>query len=92
MLASVLENGSSISKVATVLDACKKILPRSGAKTPDAQLNLELERLALSAPHMLADIGFERDFKVCSHEKTVWRRGTVYVTIFCATHAAAVSI
>ena len=89
MLAGLLENGLSIRKVGDVLASCKKIIPASGVKTTDTQLQKELERLALSAPHMLADIGFERDVKACSSEKAVWRRGTQCVIIFGLKHAAA---
>lgn len=89
MLVSLLENGQSFRKVADMLAACKKIMPTSRVETPDTQLQKELERLALSAPHMLADIGFERDLKACSSEKTVWRRGTQCVIIFGRKQAAA---
>ncbi len=89
MLAGLLMNGSSIRKVADVFAACKKFIPMSEVQTPDAQLQKDLERLALSAPHMLADIGFERDLKACSCEKAVWRRGTCCVIVFSTKHAAA---
>lgn len=89
MLAGLLENGSLIRKFTGVLASCKKIIPTSGDETPDAQLKKELERLALSAPHMLADIGFERDLKECTNEKAVWRRGTHCVMISSSKHAAA---
>ena len=89
MLAGLLENGSSIRKFTDVLAAWKKIIPTSGVGMPDAQLKKELERLALSAQHMLADIGFERDPKASSGEKAVWRRGTHCVIIFGPKHAAA---
>ena len=89
MLAGLMENGPSIRKVANGLTACKKLVPTTEDKAPDAKLKKELERLALCAPHMLADIGFERDLKACSGEKTVWRRGTHCVIIFNSKHAAA---
>ena len=89
MLAGLLENGPSIMKVADIFSACKKFIPTSGLETPDAQLQKELERLALSAPHMLADIGFQRDLAACSSEKAVWRRGTNCVIIYSAKHSVA---
>ena len=89
MLAGLLENGQSIRKVGNVLASCKKLTLTSGVVTPDKPLQKELERLALSAPHMLADIGFERDPKACSSEQAVWRRGTQCVIIFSPKHAAA---
>jgi hypothetical protein len=92
MLAGLLENGPSIGKVADIWAACKKLMPMSRVETPDSQLQLELERLALSAPHMLADIGFERDPRACTSEKTVWRRGNYCVIISSKPLAAAASI
>ena len=89
MLSGLLENGSSIRKLTDVLASYKKLIPMSGVEMPDAQLKKELERLALSAPHMLADIGFERDLNACTDEKAVWRRGTHCVIISSSKHAAA---
>lgn len=88
MLAGLLENGLSIKSVADVLVAYKKIIPASRAETLDAPLQKELERLALSAPHMLSDIGFERDVEASSSEKAVWRRGAHCVVIFSPKYAA----
>lgn len=92
MFADLLENGSSIRKVADMLTSFKKHIPMPRVETPDTQLQKELERLALSAPHMLADMGFERDAKACSSEKVVWRRGTHSVIIFNTTRTAAVFV
>ncbi|WP_136443797.1 hypothetical protein [Pacificoceanicola onchidii] len=89
MLISVLENGLSIRKVADLLTWYKKIIPTLGVETPDAQLQRDLERLALSAPHVLADLGFEQDLKASTSEKAVWRRGTHSVIIYSPKHAAA---
>lgn len=89
MLVSLLENGLSIKKVADLLTAYKKIIPTSGAESPDTQLQRDLERLALSAPHVLADLGFEQDLEACTSEKAVWRRGTHSVIIYSPKHAAA---
>lgn len=89
MLAGLLENSTSLWKVADVSVVLKKLIPISRVETPDAQLQEELERVALSAPHILEDIGFERDLKACSSEKAVWRRDTHCVIIFSSKHAAA---
>lgn len=89
MLTDLPENGSSFRKFAEVLVALKKLIPRSGVETPNDQLRNDVERLALSAPHLLADIGFERDPKMCSSDKVVWRRGTLRVLIFSKTRAVA---
>lgn len=89
MLAGLFKNGASIKNITNVLAACKKIIPTLRLETPDAPLQKELERLALSAPHMLSDIGFERDVEASSIEKTVWRRGPHCVVIFSPKHAAA---
>ncbi|WP_158217955.1 hypothetical protein [Marinibacterium profundimaris] len=56
------------------------------------QLRNDLERLALCAPHLLSDIGFERDAKACSGEKVVWCRGTLRVIIFVTSHTASVQL
>lgn len=85
----LVENTLSLRKVAVVWEACKKLIPTPEAQASDAQLKKELERLALSAPHMLVDIGFERDLKACSSEKAVWRRGPHCVIISSSKHAAA---
>lgn len=90
MLVGLVENTPSLRKVANVWEACKKLIPTSEVEAPDAQLKKELERLALSAPHTLADIGFERDVNACSCERVVWRRGRHSVIVFSAKHAAAV--
>ncbi len=89
MLANLLENDPSIRKVVNKLVGCKKIILSLGNETRGAQLQKELERLALTAPHMLADIGFKRDPNACSGEKEVWRRGTHSVIIFGSKHAVA---
>ena len=78
-----------IGRVAGALDHCKKFIPGSGEVTKSARLQEELERIALTAPHMLADIGFERDPMACSSDRAVWRRGTHCVVIFSPRHAAA---
>lgn len=91
MLTGLLGNGSSIRKVTDILAAFKKLLPMSRVETPDARLQKQLEHLALSAPHMLADIGFERDVEASSSEKKVWRRGAHSVIIFSPKHASAIN-
>ena len=81
MYAGLLENCQSIKNVADALAACKKIMPTSRVETPDVSLQKEIERLALSAPHVLSDIGFERDAKASSCDKEIWRRGAHCVVI-----------
>ena len=85
MLASELEHDPSIRKSATFLEVLKKVIPRRRDKELNTHLRADLERLAFSAPHMLSDIGFERDVKACSPDKEVWRRGTHSVTIYNST-------
>lgn len=89
MLTGLLQNAPSTRKFTDVFAAFKKIIPSSVMETSDAQLQKELERLALSAPHMLADIGFARDSQACSSEQEVWRRGTHCVIICSSKRAAA---
>lgn len=81
MLTGLLENGPSIRKVMDVLASYKKFIPMSGKETPDAPLQKNLKRLALSAPHMLADIGFEREAAACGPAVDVWRRQDTCVII-----------
>jgi hypothetical protein len=74
------------------LGLIKKLIPQGQTLQPGEQLAENLERLALSAPHVLPDIGFERDLAACSPEKTVWRRGTVCVVISTATRTVSISL
>lgn len=86
MLAGLLENGSLINIVADALASCKKIILTAGMETPETLLQSDLERLALSAPHMLADIGFEREVAACGPDVDVWRRhDTPFVIQFSLT-------
>ena len=81
MFASLVQNGLSIRSIADVLSICKKLILMIGKRTPDARLRNDLERLALSAPHMLADIGFEREAAACGPHLDVWRRQGTSVVI-----------
>ncbi len=90
MFVGLVENTPSLRKVANVWEACKKFIPTSELEAPGAQLKKELERLALSAPHTLADVGFERDVNACSFERDVWRRGRHSVIVLSVKHAADV--
>ena len=92
MLTGLLENDLSFRKIVETLALCRKLIPRPENQGTNAQLRSDLERLALSAPHMLSDIGFERDDKACSREMVVWRRGTLRVIVFTTTHTASVSV
>ncbi len=61
-------------------------------REPDMNAHFEqhVARLALTAPHVLADIGFVRDDSASSLGRTVWRRGRTRVTV--APGAPSVSI
>ena len=54
---------------------------RGSGKEPKEQYCEDLERLALSAPHLLADIGFEPDLRSSSPVKTIWRKGATSVAL-----------
>ncbi len=88
-MAGLLGDALSFGTLANGLVTFKKIIPNTKVKGPEARLIEELERLALSAPHMLEDIGFVRDLKACSSEKTVLRRGTHCVIIYNNKQAVA---
>lgn len=81
MLTGLLDKGSSIRKAADALTSCRKLILSLAAEPPDTQLKTDLERLALSAPHMLADIGFEREVAACGPAVDVWRRQDTCVII-----------
>ncbi len=89
MSANQLEGNLSIHKAAGLLEVFKKMIPRFDSDKTNARLQNDLERLALSAPHMLSDIGFERDAKACSCGKDVWRRGRHCVTVSSGSQTAA---
>lgn len=89
MSANQLEGNLSIHKAAGFLEVFKKMIPRFDSDRTNARLQNDLERLALSAPHVLSDIGFERDAKACSCGKDVWRRGRHCVTVSNASQTAA---
>lgn len=65
----------------------RRRLPFGGWRKPDPKtgtargLAEALERLALTSPHLLADMGFEMDGGAASPTRTVWRRGRLSVTI-----------
>jgi len=70
----------------------KKLIPQEQVGQLSEQFVKDLERLALSAPHVLADIGFERDFEAFSPEKRIWRRGQLCVIISTAAPTVSVSL
>ncbi|OWU67348.1 hypothetical protein [Phaeobacter sp. 22II1-1F12B] len=92
MFANQLEHKLSTWISARLLGTCSKIIPWLGKRDTDVPLRNDLERLALSAPHMLSDIGFERDDKACSPEKVVWRRGKLCVIIANSTQTTIVTV
>lgn len=54
----------------------------------------ELRRLALSSPHLLPDLGFERDRTAGNPQLEVWRNGarTVSIRRDCAAHEDRVAV
>ena len=81
MLVGLLENGLLNRKITDGLAACKKLILTSGIEPPETQLQMDLERLALSAPHMLADIGFEREVAACGPNVDVWSKKDIRFAI-----------
>lgn len=69
----------------------KKFKPRFRSEKLREQPWADLERLALSAPHVLADIGFECDLFACKPDQTVWRRGSICVAISTTARSISVS-
>ncbi len=86
MLAGRIENCSLIWKVTDGVASLKKLILTSAVKKPDVQLQMDLERLASSAPHVLADIGFEREVEACGPDVDVWHRQDIpFVIQFSST-------
>ena len=48
---------------------------------PEDRMHAELARLALGAPHILADIGFHQDVQASTPNCVVWRRDDVCVVV-----------
>jgi len=80
-MATLFKRDTAFSAFPTSLALCRKFAPWSEQEPPRAKLKTDLERLALSAPHLLSDIGFERDVAACSSTREVWRRGADRVNI-----------
>lgn len=65
----------------------RRVVPFGRRKKPEPCSDVEthlaeaLERLALTSPHLLADMGFEIDAAAGSPTRTVWRRGRLTVTL-----------
>ncbi len=66
-----------------MLDSLFAFRRLSGARptAPDHEL-VEVERLAGTAPHLLADIGFIKDNCQSAPQRHVWSRGNIQVTLF----------
>jgi 4-hydroxyphenylpyruvate dioxygenase-like putative hemolysin len=79
------------TRSASFRERLKKSIPQGQDGHPREQLEEALERIALSAPHILADIGFLRDLRECSPERTVWRQGSLRVTISTAGRSVSIS-
>lgn len=50
-------------------------------RKPEDQLRQNLERIAVSTPHLLSDIGFVRDPKASSSLETIWVNGSLRLSI-----------
>lgn len=59
----------------------RKCMPYPRRAAPRNDACAALERLALSSPHLLLDLGFEADSAASGGEQRVWRRGAFVVTI-----------
>ena len=63
------------------LAVIRKFAPKRHHAVPRDDACRELERLALSSPHLLPDLGFELDRAAAGPQRTVWRRPGFVVTI-----------
>ena len=82
----------------SALSGSRRRLPFGRGRKPDpvegvaAGFAGDLERLALTSPHLLADMGFEIDGRAGSPTRTVWRRAGLCVTIDRGQGPAAVRV
>ncbi|MEM1272865.1 MAG: hypothetical protein AAGF88_03555 [Pseudomonadota bacterium] len=51
-------------------------IPKNRSRT-----EIELDRLAETSPHLLADIGFHRNPRECTPTHDIWRRGALRVEV-----------
>lgn len=72
-----------------VIDMVRKTISKH-KPVPEERLHAELARLALGAPHILADIGFHLDVQASTPNCVVWRREDVCVAV--KREAATVSV
>lgn len=71
----------SLAPIGELVACLLAAVGRARGRTPEDQLREDLERIALSAPHLLVDIGFVRDPKASSPVMTTWYRGPLRVAI-----------
>lgn len=57
-----------------------KVATLRPAKDLNERFYEDIERLALSSPHLLADVGFKRDISKSSTKTEVWRNGDHSIT------------
>jgi hypothetical protein len=86
-----LEQPPPFTQSSSFRELFKKLIHRGQKEHRSEQLEEVLKRLALSAPHILADIGFERDLGACSAGRTIWRRGPLRVTISTVVGSVSIS-
>lgn len=91
MLTNTFAKSPSINVSGWMRAVMRKTIPKIGTERSEEDFRNDLERLALTAPHLLQDIGFERDVEASAQEKVVWRRGKYCVTICRSSETASVS-
>ncbi len=80
---------SHVSVSHLLLKMIRKAIPYRRTFNSDDQLCHDLERLAKLSPHLLADLGFERE-RAVPHGTSEWRKDQMVVTR--QTEPAAVAV
>jgi exopolysaccharide biosynthesis predicted pyruvyltransferase EpsI len=87
MISASLDRLISWPTFHVVIDMVRKTISKHKS-VPEERLHAELARLALGAPHILADIGFHPDVEASTPNCMVWRRDDVCV----AVHGGAATV
>ena len=81
MSLSVTGHERSLAPVGVAIARLVTSVRRRSRRKPQDQLRENLERIAVSAPHLLSDIGFVRDPKASSLLEAIWANGSLRLSI-----------
>lgn len=86
------QGAQTIFPMSWVSDLFEKLTLIQNNAEVDAHFLRHIERLALTAPHVLADIGFERDDRASLSTQTVWRKGRFRITLIQGAPTVVVNV